>query len=237
MMAIRRKNPYKDLEKGIGYRFRKRSLLEKALTHRSFRFENDGVTDDNQRLEFLGDAVLGLVTAAYVYETFQDRDEGVLTSFRSQTTSGKVLTDLAGNIYLGEYIKMGKGEESSGGRQRPSNLADALEAIIGAAYLDGEMKAVQRIFKKLFMPHVDSLSGDVWANNPKGKLQEYSQCRWKKSPRYRVMRKDGPPHATIFTAEVLLDDGIRGTGRGRNKQDAETQAAINSLKKLNRRKK
>lgn len=236
-MAIRRKNPYKDLEKALGYSFRKRSLLENALMHRSFRFENEGVTIDNQRLEFLGDALLGFITAAYLYEKFKEKDEGILTSFRSRTTSGKALTELASGIQLGEYIKMGKGEERSGGRKRPSNLADALESVLGSAYLDGGIKAVQKMFKKLFVPQLNSLSGDVWADNPKGQLQEYSQRRWKKSPQYRVMRKDGPPHAAIFTAEVLLDSDLSGVGKGRNKQDAETQAAVNVLKRLNHVKK
>jgi len=231
-MVSRKKNPNSRLEKAIGYRFRKRSLLDTALIHRSFRFENGEVTSDNQRLEFLGDAVLSFVTAAYVYEKFVGKDEGFLTSLRSRITSGKALAKMARDICLGEYVKMGKGEERSGGRKRPSNLADALEAVVGAAFLDGGMKAVQKILKKLFVPQLDSLSDDVWAENPKGRLQEYSQRTWKKSPRYRVIRKVGPPHAIMFTAKVTLDGGIEGTGRGLNKQDAETKAAAHALSKL-----
>ena len=231
-MVSRKKNPYSRLEKAIGYRFRKRSLLDTALIHRSFRFENGQVTSDNQRLEFLGDAVLGFITAAHVYERFVGRDEGFLTSLRSRITSGKALAKTARDICLGEYVKIGKGEERSGGRKRPSNLADALEAVVGAAFLDGGMKAAQKILKKLFVPQLDGLSDDVWAENPKGRLQEYSQRTWKKSPRYRVIRKVGPPHATVFTAKVTLGGGIEGTGRGRNKQDAETKAAVDALSKL-----
>lgn len=224
-MVGRRRNPYAALEKEIGHRFRKRALLESALMHRSFRFENRNIGDDNQRLEFLGDAVLGFVSAAYVYSKFEDKDEGVLTSFRSQISSGRALARVAKSIELGKYIKMGKGEELSGGRKRSSNLADALEAIIGAAYLDGDMKAVNKVFKRLFVPRLDSLT-DVWAGNPKGKLQEYSQRTWRSSPKYRTVRREGPAHATVFTVEVTLPDGTVGRGKGRNKQHAEAEAAI-----------
>lgn len=234
-MVSRLKNPYKSLEKDLDYRFRNKSLLEEALLHRSFRFENKGVTSDNQRLEFLGDAVLGFVAAAYVYEKFRDKQEGMLTSFRSQITSGRALARVARSIDLGEHIRMGKGEEQSGGRKRSSNLTDAMEAVIGAAHLDGGAKAVRKIFKKLFAPQLDGLSSDVWAGNPKGELQEYSQRRWKSSPRYRTIGKEGPPHAVVFTVEVVLHNSTMGKGKGRNKQQAETAAAINILKLLRRR--
>jgi len=230
-----RKNPYSGLEKALGYRFRRTLLIEKALLHRSFRFENRGIAADNQRLEFLGDAVLGFVTAAYLYDKFQDEREGFLTSLRSQITSGRALVGVARSIGLGAHIKMGKGEEQSGGRKRPSNLADALEAVIGAAYLDGGMKAVDKIFKRLFIPRLDSFSGDVWEGNPKGKLQEYSQRTWRSSPRYHVIRQEGPSHATIFTVEVLLSNGTTGKGKGGNKQNAEARAAIDALEKLDLR--
>ncbi|MDD4872098.1 MAG: ribonuclease III [Kiritimatiellae bacterium] len=233
----RRKNPFKELEKSIGYDFRRINLLETALMHRSFRFENSGITSDNQRMEFLGDAVLGFATAAHLYEKHNESDEGDLTSFRSQTTNGQVLAEIARSIDLGAHIKMGKGEENSGGRKRESNLADALESVIGAAYLDGGLKAVQKIFDRLFVPMLENLSGDVWEGNPKGKLQELSQRKWKCSPHYRIISKEGPPHATIFTVEVILDDGITGVGRGRNKQEAEAQAASEALSCIERHKK
>lgn len=234
-MVGRLRNPYKQLEKLIGYSFRKRSLMEAALTHRSFRFENEGVEDDNQRLEFLGDAVLGLATAAYLYDKHEDKNEGALTSFRSQTTSGKALASVARSIGLGDHIRIGRGEEQSGGRKRSSNLCDALEAILGAAYLDGGMKAVGKIFAKLFIPQLDNLSGDVWADNPKGRLQEYAQRRWKRSPQYRVIRADGPAHAAVFTVEATVAGHLRETGKARNKQDAESRAATALLERLNRR--
>jgi ribonuclease III len=232
MMGYSR-SPYKELETAIGYRFSKRKLLEAALMHRSFRFENEDITTDNQRLEFLGDAILGFVIGAHLYEKFGDKDEGFLTSLRSQTTSGKVLAELAAEAQLGKHIKMGRGEELSGGRERASNLADGLEAVIAAAYFDGGLKAVQKIFKKLFVPRIESLTGDVWADNPKGRLQEYAQRTWKAGPRYRLIQKHGPPHAAVFTVSVDLPGGVSGTGTGSSKREAETHAAMQALCKLN----
>lgn len=227
-----KKNPYKALEKAIGYRFRKRARLALALTHRSYRFENADVEEDNQRLEFLGDAVLGFAVAAHAYETNENHDEGVMTSLRSQVTSGQALATIARTLELGEYLLMGKGEQQSGGRARSSNLADALEALLGAAYQDGDMKAVRKIFKKVFVPELAALSGDVWASNPKGKLQEISQRRWKKSPVYHLRKETGPAHAAVFTVDVELDDGISATGEGRSKQNAQREAARQALKML-----
>ena len=226
------RSPYSQLEKSIGYRFRKRHLLERALVHRSFRFENPDVSADNQRLEFLGDAALGFVAAAYLHSVFSDQNEGVLTAFRSQVTSGEALAMLAADISLGEHVRMGKGEERSGGRERPSNLAACLEAIMGAAYLDGGIKAVQKIFGKIFVPMLDSLSGDVWEGNPKGKLQEYSQRIWRTGPRYKIRSTKGPAHATTFEVEVVLHDGTSAVGSGSSKQQAERCAAMNALEKL-----
>ena len=166
------RRPYKELEQQLGYRFRRVGFLKTALMHRSYRFENAGVSEDNQRLEFLGDAVLGCLSAGFLYDKHADHDEGKLTSFRSQITSGKALAECAGGLDLGRFLMIGTGEINSGGRERSSNLADALEAIIGAAYLDGGMKAARKVFNRLFVPMIDRLDGDVWADNPKGKLQE-----------------------------------------------------------------
>jgi ribonuclease III len=232
-MLLIRKSPYRDLEDKLGYRFSNEALLETALTHKSFRFENDGVDSDNQRLEFLGDALLGFIVAAELFARFGKMDEGALTAMRSQLASGKALANIAAHIHLGTHLKMGKGENQSGGRKRGSTLADAMEAVLGAAYLDGGIKAVQKIFEKLFVPAVESLSGDVWNENPKGQLQEYAQKEMKTSPKYRVVQREGLPHATIFTVEVsLIHAPVVGTGTGRSKQEAEISAARDLLAKL-----
>lgn len=232
-MLLIRKSAYRDLEDRLGYRFNNEELLGDALTHKSFRFENEGVSTDNQRLEFLGDALLGFVVAAELYERFGAMDEGALTAMRSQIASGKALANIATQIHLGTHLKMGKGENQSGGRKRGSTLADAMEAVLGAAYLDGGIRAVQRIFEKLFLPAVKTLSGDVWNENPKGKLQEYAQKELKTSPKYRVLMREGPPHATVFTVEVALSHSLpSGTGSGKSKQEAEVAAARDLLGKL-----
>ena len=231
-MLRRRPRPYDAIEKGIGYRFRRAARLEAALVHRSYRFENPDVTEDNQRLEFLGDAVLGLAVAAYLYATHADLDEGALTARRSRVTSGKALSGIAMQLDLGQYLKMGKGEAQSGGRHRASNLTDALEAVIGAAYLDGGFRAVDRLVRRLFVPLLAEMDGDVWAENPKGKLQDYCQQRWRQSPSYRTVATDGPSHAVVFTAEVVVGSGARDRGQGRTKQAAETQAAQHMLRRL-----
>jgi len=227
-----RKNPYKSLEKRLGYRFRNRKMLEAALTHPSFRVESGDDIMDNQRLEFLGDAVLGMAAAAHFYKEMRDIDEGRMTSLRSQITRGHALAGLARSLGVGAFLRMGRGEDGSGGRDRKSNLEDALEAVIGAIYLDGGFKAAQKVFKRVFVPVIDELSDDVWAGNPKGKLQEFSQRRWKESPVYAVLKQEGPPHATKFTVSVTLRDGRSQRGKGRSKQDAERRAAKTLLESL-----
>ena len=232
MFGRLRANPYRDLEKEIGYSFRKRELIAAALTHRSYRFENHGVEFDNQRLEFLGDAVLGLVSAAHLYDKFVDADEGTLTHLRSSVANGKALAKVARRIRLGERLMLGKGEERSGGRNRDSNLADVLESVIGAVYVDGGFKAADKMIRKLIIPELDENRGDVWEQNPKGKLQEIAQRTWHCSPHYRSVGERGPSHARLFTVEVLLNDVAMGRGRGTSKREAETRAAIAAIEKL-----
>ena len=231
-MPLFGKSKYSKFEKVLGYRFRKKELLETALMHRSFRFENEDIASDNQRLEFLGDAVLGMVTAAHLYNSMPDHDEGRMTALRSQMTNGKALADLAASIGLGEFIKIGKGEEISGGRERSSNLADAFESVLGAAYLDGGVGAVERIFQKVCVPQLAEMSHEVWAGNPKGKLQEYSQKKWKEGPKYRVTGRTGPAHQVVFSVEVEVHGGLLAPGTGGNKREAEMDAATNLLKML-----
>ena len=228
-MLGRRKNPNRLLEKEIGYSFRKKALLVNALTHRSFRYENQDIEFDNQRMEFLGDAALGFVAGAYLYQRMQDKDEGHLTAMRSRITSGKALAEIATTMSLGDFVQIGKGEERSGGRDRASNLADALESVIGAAYLDTGVKAVEKIFKKIFVPYLDSCGEDLWADNPKGKLQETAQNLYRKSPLYRVVDQSGPSHSRVYTVEVVVDGKAVAKGEGRNKRVAESSAAAKAL--------
>lgn len=220
-----RKRPYAALEDAFGYRFRNSGLLEMALIHRSHRFENLAEQRDNQRLEFLGDAVLGFLAAEFVYRSHEEQDEGKLTAFRSQTTSGRALARVAREIDLGDQLLMGRGEVKTGGRDRDSNLADAVESILGAAYLDGGLKAARRVFQMLIVPQLEALSGDVWAGNPKGKLQDVAQRLFRLSPVYTVIKERGPAHARSFEVEVRIQDKHRAVGTGSNKRTAQAAAA------------
>jgi ribonuclease-3 len=233
MLRIRR-SPYRAIERRLGYAFRQHRLLETALIHRSFRFETSGVTDDNQRMEFLGDAALGLVAAAHVYRVHEEHDEGVLTEIRSRITCGHALARIARELDLGPLIRMGKGEEQTGGRTRPSILADALEAVIGAAYLDGGLRAVERIYNTLFAPLVAGQGKAARVGNPKGDLQQIAQREHRTDPRYRLVRSEGPSHQKVFTVDVLLGQTVIAEGSGLSRREAEARAATHAIELLTR---
>lgn len=232
MLLRLRKNRYDALEKSIGYAFRRPALLEAALTHRSYRFETRDVAADNQRLEFLGDAVLGLVVAAELYRAHSDEDEGTLTELRSRLTSGKALGETAERAGLGPFIMLGKGEEQAGGRQRHSLLADAMEAVIGAAFLDGGLKAAERIVRTLFVLSPAIAAKEDWQGNPKGKLQELAQRRYGRGPDYRRIAEDGPAHRKTFSVEVLVDGVVMGAGTGMSRREAEVRAAAEAVRRM-----
>lgn len=219
------KTRYRELEKRIGYRFLRRKWLEMALTHRSYRYENEGIEIDNQRLEFLGDAVLGLVAASHLYKTYPDLQEGELTKLRSHLTSSANLARVAEEIRLGEFLRLGRGEHQTGGQTRASNLTDALESVIGAAYLDGGLRAARKIFANILMRSLDAPTEIHAQDNPKGRLQELVQQRWRLTPKYRLLSETGPSHNRIYTVQVLIRGHAFGSGTGNNKRAAEMEAA------------
>ncbi len=223
------KNPYRPLEKALGYKFRKRRWLEQALTHPSFSHEQPEDTPDNQRLEFLGDAALGLIAASGLYEGHPDLPEGELTKMRSLLSSTKALAEIAREIALGTYLRLGHGEEVSGGRERASTLADALEAVIGAAYQDGGLKAVTHIYNKIFTPHLPAAQEIIYFENPKGALQERYQQAGYGIPRYVLISEEGLPHQKTFSVEVYIGNTLLGAGTGSTKRDAQVQAALRAL--------
>ncbi len=225
-------NPHRALERKLGYSFRNKLLLQTALMHPSYRFEAAGINADNQRLEFLGDAALGLVASDYLFKNYPDQQEGALTCLRSSLTSGKALAGIGRTIGLGEYISLGKGELKSGGQQRPSNITDALEAVLGAAYLDRGLPAVKKIFAKQFIPLLKNQSGDIWLDNPKGLLQAVGQRHWKSNPHYNLIQQSGPAHSKIFTVRVTVGSSVQGIGQGSTKRAAEQQAANHALEQL-----
>lgn len=232
ILGLRRPNPYRELEKRLGYKYSNRDLLEMALLHRSYRYEVKDVMADNQRLEFLGDAVAGFLVAAHLYRIHCEGDEGVLTEMRSRVTSGKAMAGVARGIGLGDFMRLGKGEEMGGGRLREALLADGLEAVIGAAYLDGGVKAAEKIVAKLLIPLVGSVSGEAWLDNPKGKLQELSQGLYGQGPEYRCISETGPAHRKLFVVEAIVGGARLGQGTGSSKRAAETEAAGIGVRKL-----
>ncbi len=233
-MISRFRNPYRELERSLGYAFRRRPNLESALTHRSFRYESKGaITTDNQRLEYLGDAALSLVVAERLYEKHPDLDEGALTRLRSRLTSTRALADLGRQLKLGDFLRLGRGERQSGGGERDSTLEDALEAVLGAAYVDGGLRAVRKIFDRLFAPLAETLRAEPdHVSNPKGALQELCQRLWKRSPAYQTTSQEGPSHDRRFTVVVSLGERVLAEAVAPNQRAAQAAAAVNALRLL-----
>ena len=217
------------LETILGHTFRDPALLQLALTHGSLGYESQRVQSDNQRLEFLGDAVLQLTLSHLLFQRLPQADEGVLTQARAQLVSTKALARLARRIGLGTHLRMGRGEEANGGRDRDSSLADALEAIAGAIHLDAGNDAAQRFAAHLFAEDLEALSRGQIDPNPKGQLQELIQAVSTTAPLYQIVGEEGPDHAKNFIASVTWQDCELGRGTGRSKKEAEVQAAKAAL--------
>lgn len=214
-----------ELEERIHYTFKDPALLECVLTHRSYRFETSTIEVDNQRLEFLGDAVIDLLAAEKLFLQHPEAQEGQLSKLRSRYTSDAELAQIAQTIQLGDDLKLGRGESKSGGHGRLSNVADALEALFGAIFLDSGLPAAREVFNLLFQTHDDWIKETLEDSNPKGNLLEYSQRHWKKTPAYRLVEESGPAHDKSFVIEVSLPSGQKAQGSGSSKRVAEAEAA------------
>ena len=217
------------LEETIGYKFRNSLLLAEALTHPSLAHETQKYHFDNQRLEFLGDAVLQLVITEYLYDHFSTEPEGRLTKLRSRLVSRDALKMHATVLDLGRYLLMGRGEESSGGRERPSTLADAYEALIGAIYLDSDLKTAKEFILKQARPDLEQIAEEPIDINPKGHLQELLQSISPRSPVYELLSQTGPEHEKMFVVQAVWEGIVLGHGSGRSKKAAETAAAIEAM--------
>ncbi|MGK0189009.1 MAG: ribonuclease-3 [Verrucomicrobiales bacterium] len=217
------------LEQRTGYKFRNSLLLAEALTHPSLAYETQRPHFDNQRLEFLGDAVLQLVLTDELYRIFPKFNEGTLTKLRSRLVSRSALNRCAVSIRLGDYLLMGKGEDASGGRNRPSTLADAVESLIGAVYLDSGIEAARAFVLRLCDTHLQEIIDEPDEINPKGHLQELLQSHSTVSPHYHIVAQEGPDHCKIFKAEVIWCGQILASGTGKSKKLAETAAARAAL--------
>jgi len=217
------------LEARIKYKFRNSLLLAEALTHPSLGHETQRHHFDNQRLEFLGDAVLQLIFTEYLYDKYDTMPEGVLTKIRARIVSREGLRLLAERIGIGRFLMMGRGEEASGGRDRPSTLSDAYEALIGAVYLDSDFVTTRRIVLAEARELLDELEVDPPDTNPKGRLQELLQSISPQSPTYPIIDQSGPEHQKSFVAKIVWGGRELGEGMGRSKKEAETAAARNAL--------
>jgi ribonuclease-3 len=218
------------LESRIGYKFRNSFLLAEALTHPSLAYESQRPHFDNQRLEFLGDAVLQLILTEELYKMFPDFPEGHLTKLRSRMVSRRALAHFAMSIHLGDYVLLGKGEESSGGRRRLSTLADAFESLIGAVYLDTGMAPARELVLRLFEAEIGELAESPEERNPKGELQECLQAIQPQAPEYTIIGESGPDHRRVFQAQVSWCGRVLATGRGKSKKEAEARAAAEALR-------
>ena len=217
------------LEQRLKYKFRNALLLAEALTHPSLGHETQRHHFDNQRLEFLGDAVLQLIFTEYLFDTFPQLSEGYLTKIRARIVSRDGLRILAERLGLGRYLMMGRGEEANGGRDRASTLSDAFEALIGAMYIDSDFVTVRRVVLTEARELLEDLEIDPADNNPKGRLQELLQSISPVSPTYPIIHQSGPEHQKIFIAKIVWEGTELGQGEGRSKKEAETAAARDAL--------
>ena len=218
------------LEEKLGYTFQNRALLENALTHSSYANENKHTgAQSNERLEFLGDSVLGMVTADYLYRAHPDLPEGDLTRTRAALVCEGSLVEVAQQLNLGSYLKLGKGEDAGGGRERPSIVADAVEAVLAAVYLDGGIGSARKIIQRFILDREEEKSG---SRDYKTALQELVQRESGQVLAYRLVGSTGPDHAKRFQVEVELNGVPVGAGEGRSKKEAEQMAAKAAIGKL-----
>lgn len=222
----------KSLSKKLGIKFNDISLLKRALTHRSYLNENRDVDKNNERLEFLGDAVLELIVSDYLYKKYPDRPEGELTSFRSAIVRTESLADASRELDYGKYLRMAKGEEESGGRDKDYILANTFEAVLGAIYLDQGYVKCKTLVKKVLIPKIDNIVKNRLDIDSKTKIQELMQEKFKQTPIYEVIDEHGPDHDKEFVVVVKLGNKKIGKGKGSSKQRAEEAAALEGLKYL-----
>ncbi len=221
------------LQQALGHHFDNLDKLRCALTHPSYLNEHpEEETDDNQRLEFLGDAALDFVIGAWVFRQYPSFDEGQMTRLRAALVRTETLAQFARQVGIGEALLLGRGEEDAGGRERDANLCDAFEAIVGALYLDGGLEAVAAFAEPLVGPATKETLASNADQDAKSRLQEWSQAELGVTPRYRIASEQGPDHAKTFVADVLLRRKVAGRGSGRSKQAAEQAAAQDAWENL-----
>lgn len=212
--------------------FINKKLLEQAFIHRSFLNETKQNLQSNERLEFLGDSILSFVVSEYLYQKYPDFKEGELTNLRSLLVNTKSLAEIARELQFGIYLKLSKGEEESKGRENESLLANSFEAVLGALFLDQGIDKAREFLKSVLLSKSDLLVQKKTFKDPKSLLQEYIQSKKQKSPVYKVISEEGPPHARTFTVGVYVEEAQLGQGAGKSKQEAEEHAAQQALERM-----
>ena len=230
LFSARDFEPASDLSQRLGLPFSNLALLTRALTHRSYVNENPNAVEDNERLEFLGDAVLDFIVGAWVYHRFPEMPEGDLTKMRSAIVRNDQLADFARHLNLGVALRLGRGEFASGGQQRDGLLGSVFEALIGALYLDSGLIAVEAFVHPLLEQARDAVLKKV--QDPKSQLQEWAQSQKLGAPRYKTIATTGPDHAREFDVQVEIGGQVVGQGHGKNKHAAEHLAAMHALETL-----
>ena len=220
------------LEKIIHITFKNKELLQTALTHRSFLNENRQIEEHNERLEFLGDAVLELVTTEHLFDSMSGSPEGQMTSLRAALVRKENLDKAARSMQLGQYLNMSKGEDQGGGRNNPYILANAVEALIGAIYLDRGFAIARKFIHKFVLVYLNEILDQKLFQDSKSRLQELSQEKLQLTPIYEILSEQGPDHEKIFEAGVYFADKLQGKGKGNSKQSAELKAAQDALANL-----
>lgn len=224
------------VQERLGHTFAEPDLLVQALTHSSYAHEQDAVP--NERLEFLGDAILQAATTILLYARFPDAPEGELSRFRARLVNTEILAGIGSDLDLGAVLRLGRGEDQSGGRRKLSVLADATEAVLGALYLDAGFQVCLGVVGELLASPLETLSsvldrdGATAWQDPRSRLQEVTQRRWQRTPRYEVVRIEGPAHDPVFEVEARLDDQVLGSGTGGSKKEASRLAAAAALAAL-----
>lgn len=227
----------RELENNLEYRFRNRALLKNALTHKSYANERRlDATDHNERLEFLGDAVLELVVSHLLMENYPDAPEGELSKLRASIVNEKTLARVAEDHEIGKYLFLGKGEEMGSGREKPSLLSDAVEAVLGAVYLDRGFKKAYKVIRRIALELFEQVGTEGFYKDYKTLLQEKAQTLYKTVPKYKLVQEIGPDHDKTFEVNLMIRGDVLGVGRGKSKKGAEQNAAKEALAEIKKRK-
>ncbi len=221
------------VEQALVYSFKEIGLLEQSLIHKSYANEQrDNLRGDNERLEFLGDAVLDLAISYWITKRFPGYSEGDLSKLRAALVNEQSLAHLGQSLQLGDFLLLGKGEEKSGGRNKPSLLADAYEAVVAAIFLDSDLSTVMEVIKPHFHPFLEQEEREELSYDHKTQLQEFAQSVFKEPPLYRLVAEYGPDHDKVFEVDIIINKTVYGTGVGKSKKEAEQQAASQALEML-----